>query len=102
MKLQPLDPNMLIALAREENGQEDVDEGLEHPLNFRVRDIRRLIAEDKDWGIGVNELVWNGVRVGTWMGYTTRPTAEERKGNNEWYIELLVGIVHLRHTKQDR
>ena len=102
MKLPPLNPNMLIALAREEVREEDVDEGLDYPLDYCVSNIRRLIAEDKDWGIGVNELVRNGVRAGTWMGYTRRPTAEERKGNNEWYIELLVGIVHLRPTKRDR
>ena len=101
MNLQPLNPNMMIALAREDDGEEDIDEGLEHPLDFRIRDIRRLIAENENWGSGVDDLVREGVRARTWMTYTRSLKLEERKGSNEWFVEFLVGIFDLSFIKRD-
>ena len=102
MALQPLNPSLLTALAREEDGEDDVDEGLEWRLQYDLRNIRRRIAEDEDWGTGVEELVSMNGGYWEWVNYTTKPTAKGRMENNKWNIEFVVGIVDLRPTKRDR
>ena len=53
MKLRPLDSQRLTAVASEDN----VDEGMDFIIHYHMSDIRIMITEDEDWGMGVRDLM---------------------------------------------
>lgn len=42
--------------------EDDVDEGMDFTLHYRMSDIGTMIKEDEDWGLGVEGLMreWGG------------------------------------------
>lgn len=96
--LQPLDSERMDALAREG----DVDEGMEFHLHSHISTIRRQIKEDGDWGLGVWGLMIEGGRILASIRRTKPMSYEERKGSNDWYLELGVRtftLTYIRHAR---
>ena len=92
MKLQPLDPQLLDAVARED----DVDEGMDFILHHHMSNIRTMIKEDEDWGSGVEGLMRGGGGIPALIR-RTKPmmTLEERMGSDDSFIEFAVRAIHL-------
>ena len=92
VKLRPLDPQLLEAVARED----DVDEGMEFHLHRRMSDIRTMIKEDEDWGLGVEMLMIKGGSLPALIR-RTRPMKnyDESMGSDEWFVEFAVRAIHL-------
>lgn len=97
--IQPLDPQRLDALARE---GDDNDEGIDFHLHKRMSTIRKQIKEDDDWGLGVWGLMIEGGRILAFIRRTKLMAHEERKGSDDWYVELGVRTFPLTHIKRVR
>lgn len=96
--IQPLNPEIMEALAREG----DVDEGMEFHLHSHISTIRRQIKEDEDWGLGVWGLMIEGGRILASIQRTKPMVYEERMGSDDWYLELGVRTFPFTHIRSAR
>ena len=90
MKLRPLNPQRLDAVGRED----DVDEGMDFTLHHRMSDIRTMIKEDEDWGLGVEGLMREGGGIPALLRRTRPMTWDESLGSDEWFVEFAVRAIH--------
>lgn len=93
---QSLNPEVMEALAREG----DVDEGMDFIQHWHMSTIRKQIREDDDWGTGVEGLMREGGRIPALTRRTKSLEYEERKGSDDWYVELDVRNFPLTHPRR--
>ena len=88
----PLDPRTLDALAHE--GDDDRKE-LGVPLYWRISDVRRRLREDKDWGMGIVQLMIEGVGVLADIQRGENVIGRDaRNGSDDWIVTFAVRAIH--------